>query len=87
VTLLLVTLEPCLNGCSKNGKCIDGACYCAQGFRGADCSHKDCPTDCMGNGACKDGTCLCKPGWGGIECANSTFDASCAAKSADDVMP
>lgn len=31
---------PCLNGCSGQGKCVDGVCHCDQGYGGDNCFLK-----------------------------------------------
>ncbi|RYH24362.1 hypothetical protein EON65_16860, partial [archaeon] len=59
-------------------------CACDVGFRGPDCSLKECPSradplggfgneggrDCSGRGVCdyRTGTCQCFPGFVGVAC-------------------
>ena len=33
----------CHNGCSRNGYCLNGTCFCRPGFEGSDCSRSGCP--------------------------------------------
>jgi len=59
----------CLGGCSgSNGRCIQGACFCRDGFYGPTCAEQLCPAGCGGHGRCTDGGCLCHPGWSGLQC-------------------
>lgn len=67
----------CLNG----GECVDGACDCAPGYSGADCSIADpcLNTDCQNGGECVNGTCDCPPGYSGANCqiADPCLDVTC----------
>lgn len=61
-------------------------CYCDQGYRGPDCSQKECPSgvdplqgygneagrDCSGRGICnyQTGLCKCFKGFYGEACDN-----------------
>ncbi|TMW69031.1 hypothetical protein Poli38472_001187 [Pythium oligandrum] len=63
-------------------------CYCDQGYRGPDCSLKECPSgpdvllaygkdegrDCGGRGKCnyESGDCECFPGYYGTACESQT---------------
>jgi len=59
-------------------------CVCDAGYRGADCSIKECPSEvdpmggigheggreCSGRGRCEDGVCVCFDGFFGTACTN-----------------
>lgn len=67
----------CPNFCSKQGRCLQGACICLMGFAGVDCSIKIC---CSGHGDCTlPGQCVCNEGWVGDQCqvAKSCADPKC----------
>eukprot|EP00750_Incisomonas_marina_P008119 INCI15248.1.p1 GENE.INCI15248.1~~INCI15248.1.p1 ORF type:complete len:2168 (-),score=185.95 INCI15248.1:165-6668(-) len=56
-------------GCGPNGFCVNGTCYCDQGWGGSDCDVRVCPNSCGGRGVCqRNGTCRCADGWGGRAC-------------------
>ena len=60
----------CVNGCSGQGVCQQGACSCDLEWAGVDCSTpRSCPRDCSGKGMCKYGKCYCEPGASGVDCA------------------
>ena len=57
------------SGCGENGFCVNGTCFCDQGWSGSDCNVRACPNSCGGRGVCRDdGTCRCADGWGGAAC-------------------
>ena len=52
----------CLGGCTMQGVCFDGKCFCDPGWEGADCSReKKCLPGCEEHGVCAHGLC------GGVE--------------------
>jgi hypothetical protein len=66
----------CKNHCSFRGYCLDGICYCKQGFIGDDCSKLSypvyCLNNCTNNGICNDeGLCVCNEGFIGVDCSIS----------------
>jgi len=57
------------SGCGEHGYCVNGTCFCDQGWAGFDCDVQSCPNSCSGRGVCRsNGTCLCPTGWGGAAC-------------------
>merc|ERR1711865_105448 len=62
------------------GMCVDGKCYCSDGFVGKGCQSKRCPEDCNSNGFCdgESGECLCKQGWVGEKCEDKVCPNSCS---------
>ncbi|GMV44195.1 MAG: hypothetical protein AMXMBFR64_59120 [Myxococcales bacterium] len=59
----------CPGGCSGNGVCWFGKCFCDPGFGGDACEAPDaCPSSCSGAGVCFRGTCFCDPGHSGEAC-------------------
>eukprot|EP01006_Ploeotia_vitrea_P056350 TRINITY_DN68094_c12_g1_i1.p1 TRINITY_DN68094_c12_g1~~TRINITY_DN68094_c12_g1_i1.p1 ORF type:complete len:1074 (+),score=504.03 TRINITY_DN68094_c12_g1_i1:216-3224(+) len=61
----------CPNACHHHGKCIEGKCFCDQGFSGKDCSV-ECKNRCSKNGECVKGVCQCEPGFGGDDCSKKS---------------
>lgn len=73
--------EDCTLDCLNNGVCIDGDCYCPNGFTGIDCGLEieidttsptilPCDTvSCFNGGTCLDGDCECTDGFGGADCS------------------
>ena len=56
---------------SKRGDIeVEGVCQCRPGWRGADCSMRECAARCRpGHGECNDlGECSCYPGFTGPDC-------------------
>lgn len=45
-------------GCSGQGECVQGVCYCFEGHAGIDCSEKACPASCNNHGTCSKGVCM-----------------------------
>ncbi|KAK3569974.1 hypothetical protein QTP86_007879 [Hemibagrus guttatus] len=81
----------CANGADCHG--VTGACICAPGFIGDDCSQT-CPPGfygtncssachCHNQASCSpiDGSCICKEGWQGVDCSilcsSGTWGLSC----------
>jgi Notch-like protein len=74
--------NPCVNGfCLKNG--FDYNCVCSEGWRGRNCSEKNCLLNsCLNGGVCTlgynnqtdqiDYRCSCPPGMFGDQCENSS---------------
>jgi hypothetical protein len=61
---------PVLGKTGRSNIEIEGICRCAKGWRGADCSKRECATPCRdGRGECDDlGDCQCYPGYTGPDC-------------------
>merc|ERR1719261_595193 len=43
--LWVYSLDACPYNCTGNGDCINGYCYCYDGYYGLDCSNISCPGD------------------------------------------
>ncbi|KAA0165508.1 hypothetical protein FNF31_01853 [Cafeteria roenbergensis] len=80
--------QGCLRGCSGNGQCNTdtGACACAKGYMGEDCSKEvpPCPRsgsgdECGTHGECdaSTGKCQCHELWGGPACTQPKCDPLC----------
>jgi hypothetical protein len=64
--------DPCEDVQCNNGTCIDGACDCAPGYSGSDCSVFDpCHNVTCVNGNCVNGACDCDPGYEGQNCGTT----------------
>lgn len=74
--------DPCKNTiCFNDGQCIEGKCYCIDGFIGEDCSESPnqiCSQPCQNGGTCNinTGTCDCPPNFEGPQCQYEVI--SCA---------
>ena len=54
-----------------NGICVDGSCFCREGWGSADCSVvRQCPGKCSGHGTCDSKTlkCTCDENFAGESC-------------------
>ena len=61
----------CLGGCSQQGECFNGKCFCNAGWGGDDCGTAlTCNGGCSQHGICQYGICFCDPGWEGPDCEN-----------------
>lgn len=75
ILLFVLTTGQCLiKECFNGGKCdqTKGYCICPPGFKGLDCSLKDCGgKNChFVGGKCEPGAlCFCNISWLGINCA------------------
>merc|ERR1711871_1551129 len=70
-------LKPC-SGKAK-GTCVDGTCYCRDGWMHGNCEKKTCPGDCNGQGRCEDGKCHCNAGYTGHDCSKTACcDPKCS---------
>ena len=62
---------------SRGRFCVNGSCFCRDGYSGADCATELCPGSCSFKGKCVGGACACYDGWGGDDCAFKTCRAGC----------
>lgn len=72
--LFTLALGQCLvKECFNGGTCNErsGSCDCRSGYRGVDCSIKDCGSrSChFRGGTCEPNYCSCNSGWLGNACA------------------
>ncbi|XP_077431138.1 N-acetylglucosamine-1-phosphodiester alpha-N-acetylglucosaminidase [Vanacampus margaritifer] len=56
--------------CGERGRCVDGACRCQEGWRGADCGSSVCQLpSCGPHEVCTASGCVCDAGWTGVNCS------------------
>lgn len=73
--------EGVLEQCSgaAQGTCVDGTCYCRDGWMHGNCEKKTCPGDCSGQGRCENGKCHCNAGHTGFDCSGTACcDEKCS---------
>lgn len=71
----------CAEDCNGNGDCLDGKCFCRDGWYGLTCKRKSCPNLCSGHGICaKNRTCLCQPDYTGESCETRRCPNNCNGK-------
>eukprot|EP01095_Lingulamoeba_sp_RSL-Kostka_P000998 TRINITY_DN1135_c0_g1_i1.p1 TRINITY_DN1135_c0_g1~~TRINITY_DN1135_c0_g1_i1.p1 ORF type:complete len:346 (+),score=88.90 TRINITY_DN1135_c0_g1_i1:1195-2232(+) len=75
--------------CTGHGSCLNGTCFCFDGYQGNDCSiHQNYTLNatcaqhhnCSGHGSCYDGHCNCYTHWSGPDCgtfSNNTNPSLC----------
>ena len=71
--------------------CSKSSCVCTEGFHGADCSVRNCPSNsvknwCSGNGLCSNGKCECHDGFSGADCAVRACPNDCSGHGACNAM-
>ncbi|XP_067868791.1 tenascin isoform X8 [Heterodontus francisci] len=71
--------EPdCPENCNNRGTCINGKCFCEEGFTGEDCSIEvSCLNDCSDQGRCIIGVCHCFSGYTGEDCSQEVCRFDC----------
>ena len=77
VVLLGCNNDPCKDvDCQNGGDCINGRCFCPDGFSGELCEESNpCDTiDCENGGTCVDGICECECGYSGLTCSDHITD-------------
>uniref|UniRef100_A0A3Q3FZI1 N-acetylglucosamine-1-phosphodiester alpha-N-acetylglucosaminidase n=1 Tax=Labrus bergylta TaxID=56723 RepID=A0A3Q3FZI1_9LABR len=72
-TILCVHQRRCkVANCSGHGECVDGRCWCQQGWQGDACDSLVCQqADCEPHGVCTAGGCVCDAGWRGKNCSQA----------------
>jgi len=59
----------CPEDCNGNGDCLDGKCFCKDGWYGTTCKKKSCLNMCSGHGICASNrTCVCQSDYTGESC-------------------
>lgn len=54
--------------CNKNGKCLEGKCYCNGNWQPPQCNYLICKQNCSQHGNCTENGCECYSGWMGESC-------------------
>jgi hypothetical protein len=72
-------VDTVLRGCFNNGTCVaPGACRCARGWEGDDCSVPVCAQACHHHGNCTmPDECTCEAGWEGRDCSTPVCAQEC----------
>ncbi|KAM6244069.1 tenascin isoform 4-T4 [Porphyrio hochstetteri] len=52
-------------------------CICEPGWKGPNCSERECPHNCFNRGLCVQGKCVCNEGFTGEDCSQATCPSDC----------
>ncbi len=78
--------DACLSMTCVHGRCVDGACQCADAYTGTHCeiAPTGCTnTTCLNSGACTTAGCVCARGYTGATCSDRSRDGSTSSLAAD----
>lgn len=71
----------CEQNCNGNGDCLDGKCFCKDGWSGILCQIETCPSMCSGHGVClSNRSCKCDLGYNGKNCAKKQCPNDCSGR-------